>query len=134
MNDEKPILRRGLLPTKRVAADSKKTKYRAPAAPRSTAPKQNAVTVEIVDNAIVLRLPLIPADLRKISKSGKSIICAGTGGTKLARHLVNGALAPIEINGKNMRVCASAWISHDGVSAHSESDKDHFETGEDDNG
>lgn len=134
MNDEKPILRRGLLPTKKVAAGAKKTKYHAPTAAKSTTPKQTAVTVEIVDGALVLRLPLLPADLRKISTSGKSIICAGTGGTKIARHLVNGELVPIEIDGKNMRVCASAWISHTGVSAYSELDKNHFETGEDDNG
>jgi hypothetical protein len=103
MDYEKPILRRSLLPTKKEAAPSK-TKKRANA-------KRPGFTVALEDDTLVLRLPITEEDKRKISKSGKSIICAGTSGTRIARHDVDGVSVPLQIAGRDLRICATAWIS-----------------------
>jgi hypothetical protein len=92
---DKSIVRRSLLPTK---------KNSVVAAPTSKQ-QRHTFNVSIEDGALVVRMPIIHAADRKISKSGKSIICAGTGGTKVARQ--------IEIDGKALRICATAWISCD---------------------
>jgi hypothetical protein len=86
----------------------KPTAARAP----SIAKTQQKFTAEIQDDVLILRLPLIPAATRKVSKSGKSIVCAGTGGTKLLKQTINGANVAIEIDGKIMRACATAWIEN----------------------
>ena len=100
---DKPIIRRSLLPTKKentaLATTNNSRRY--------------TLNVEIENDVLILRLPMISALERKVSKSGKSIICAGTGGTKVAKQIIDGLSAPIEIDGKAMRICATAWISCD---------------------
>lgn len=121
MSSEKPITRRSLLPTKKEP----------PAASKPAKQQRHTFTVEIENDVLVLRLPMIPAEQRKASKSGKSIICAGTGGTKVARQTLDGVSVPVEIAGKAMRVCATAWIGCDKTETTAE---DTFEEGDDNNG
>ena len=96
--------------------------------------QRHTFNVTIEDDVLVLRLPMIPATQRKVSKSGKSIICAGTGGTKVARQLLDGLSVPVEINGKSMRVCATAWIGADKSETPANDAEDDSEEGTNDNG
>lgn len=122
---EKPIARRSLLPTKKEAVVAV-----APANKQ----QRHTFNVEIENDVLILRLPMVPAEQRKVSKSGKSIICAGTGGTKVARQIVADASIPVEINGKAMRVCATAWIGCDKSDALASGTEETFEEGVDNNG
>lgn len=124
MNSEKPITRRSLLPTKKET----------PAPTKQVKQQRHTFTVEIENDVLVLRLPMVPAEQRKVSKSGKSIICAGTGGTKVARQTINGASVPVEIAGKAMRICATAWIGCDKTDTVETGSQDNFEEGDDNNG
>jgi len=105
MNNQKPIVRRSLVPTKKEGLVATK---------KPSLSTRRTFTVAVEGDELVLRLPITAEDQRKISKSGKSIIIAGTSGTRVARQKENGESAPIEINGKALRVCATAWISADG--------------------
>ena len=113
MSEGKNLTRRSLLPTKKAI----------PAIKASNQQRQ-AFSVAIENDVLVLRLPLIPADKRKISKSGKSIICAGTGGTKIARQSLDGIMTPVEIDGKAMRICATAWVGCDKTTTDAETEND----------
>jgi hypothetical protein len=61
-------------------------------------------------NVIVLRLPLISEAKRKQSASGKSILYANTYGARVVRHLVDGELVPVEVDGMQLRIIASAFL------------------------
>jgi len=69
-----------------------------------------AIVATLEDDVIVLRIPLIPEDKRKPSSTGKSILCGNTRGPKIVRQLVNDELVPVEIDGQQLRVIASAFI------------------------
>lgn len=67
-------------------------------------------TAVIEDGCIVLRLPIIPEEKRKKSSTGKSILYANTYGPKIVRQLVNDELVPVEIDGMQLRIIASAFL------------------------
>lgn len=73
-------------------------------------PAIGGATATLEDGIIVLRMPLIEADKRKASSTGKSILCGNTRGPKIVRQLVDDEMVPVEIDGENLRVIASAFI------------------------
>lgn len=64
----------------------------------------------IEDGFIVLRLPIISEEKRKKSSSGKSILYANTYGPKIVRQRVDDELVPVEIDGMQLRIIASAFL------------------------
>lgn len=68
------------------------------------------ITATVDGDFIVLRLPLFPKEKRRASGSGKSVLCASTHGPKIVRQLGVDGLVPVEIDGKALRVIASAFI------------------------
>lgn len=64
----------------------------------------------IEDGCIVLRLPLISEEKRKKSSTGKSILYANTYGPKIVRQRVNDELVPVEVDGMQLRIIASAFL------------------------
>lgn len=68
------------------------------------------IVATLEDDVIVLRIPLIGKDKRKPSSTGKSILCGNTRGPKIVRQLIDDELVPVEIDGQQLRVIASAYI------------------------
>lgn len=70
----------------------------------------SGLSATIEGDVLVLRLPLFPAEARRPSTSGKSILCATTRGPKIVRQPGPDGMVPVEIDGKALRVIASAFI------------------------
>lgn len=81
-----------------------------PAAKKNSNNVGACVIATIEDNAIVFRLPLFEENNRRVSGSGKSILCATTRGPKQVRHMVDGEMVPIMIDGKPLRLNATAYV------------------------
>lgn len=96
----KPITRISLKPTA-TRGTEKKVPHKTPNCGFATA------TLE-AGNVIVLRLPLISEAKRKKSASGKSILYANI--SRVVRHLVDGELVPVEVDGLQLRIIASAFL------------------------
>lgn len=78
---------------------------------------RGGISATIEDNMIVLRLPLIPEASRKPSSTGKSILCASTRGPRKVYQRTDDADPVIyEVDGKPLRIIASAFISADELS------------------
>lgn len=70
------------------------------------------VSATLEDGVIVLRLPLFAETTRKPSSTGKSTLCASTRGPRVVKHVTKtGEVAPVEIDGKPLKVIASAFIT-----------------------
>lgn len=106
---EKTRLQRvSLIPTKKPQLVRK--------TPNKSTKNPNKFITSIEDGYLVIKLPLYPTGARRTSGSGKSLICAETGGTRIARaETEDGQYAPIEIDGHALRVSAYAWISADAI-------------------
>ena len=123
--DFRPVIPRrySLLPTRAAApADDTDAPPRetetfvaesdSPVAESDSPAKQRTYKAEIINDELVVRLPILPEPERRVSKSKKSKIYATTHGTKKVRIETPDGEQVLTVDGAPVYISANAWIKH----------------------